>query len=92
MRRTLAVGLLLAATWQLVVDWRMTIGQGRAFRPGTVGGLVGAHWPDSHARLVAGLGEGVAGSLGGVVLALPMALLLGAMGYALWITRPGRRR
>lgn len=92
MRGTLAVVILLAAACRLWVDWRMTIGQGYAFRPGTVGGIVAALWPEGHGRLMAFLGDGVAGSLGGFVLALPAALLLAAAGYGLWITRPGRRR
>lgn len=91
MRTVLAVMILLAAAFQIGVDWQATIGKGYAFRPGSIGGIMAARWPESHARLVSGLGDGFAGTVAGVVMALPVALLLGAAGYGLWISRPGRR-
>ena len=46
MRAILAVLLLAAAFWRAGVDWQATIGQGYAFRLGTIGSLIAEHWPE----------------------------------------------
>lgn len=93
MRTALAVLILLAAAWQLGADWKATIGQGYAFRPGTGGAIMAAHWPEGHARLIGGFDGGVGRAVRDFLFALPAALLFAAAGYGLWISRPaGRRR
>lgn len=92
MRTILAVLILVAAAWRIGADWRATIGNGYAFRTETIGGLVAARWPEGHARLMAGLGDGIAQAVGGFVLALPVAVVLAALGYGLWISRRPRRQ
>jgi predicted membrane protein len=92
MRTILAVLILFGAAWRIGADWQATIGQGYAFRPDSIGALVAARWPESHARLLATLGDGLGQAVGGFVLALPAALVLAAFGCGLWITRARGRR
>ncbi len=93
MRTVLAVVLIAAAAWLAVVDWQATIGQGYAYRPGTLGGMIAARWPNAHASMIATLQAGgrLWHPVGSFVLALPVALVLLAAGFALWIGRPRRR-
>ena len=48
MRAVLTILLVAAACWRLAADWGATISQGYAFRTGTLGGLISAHWPGNY--------------------------------------------
>jgi hypothetical protein len=96
MRLVLAAILIGAALWRAAVDWQATIGQGYAYRFGTLGGLIQDHWPEGHVRLVAGLkASGLPWAwdpVGAVVMAMPVALVLATLGAALVVTRERRAR
>jgi hypothetical protein len=95
MRAVLTILLLGAALWCAVVDWQATIGTGYAYRLSSLGGWLATGWPDAHAGLVRTL---VASRVtwawdpvGAFLLSLPLALVLAAAGFGLWITRDRRR-
>ena len=98
MRAILAVVFLAAALWRAGVDWQSTIGQGYAYRLGTLGSVISKHWPEGYASLVQSLKEsGVPflwNPVGAVVMAMPLALVLAAIAGGIWLTRPrgGSRR
>ena len=91
MRAALALILLAAAAWRLVLDWQATIGAGYAFRPGTIGGFITAHWPEDYANLVTSLeASGVPflwDPVGACLLSLPVAIVLAALACAIWVSR-----
>lgn len=91
MRAALALILLAAAAWRLVVDWQATIGAGYAFRPGTIGGLIADHWPEDYFNLVTSLqASGVPflwDPVGAFLLSLPVAIILAAAACGIWVTR-----
>jgi len=99
MRVILAVLILAAAVWRAGVDWQATIGQGYAFRLGTIGSLISKHWPEQYGHLVEALKHsGVPfawNPVGAILMSLPLALLLAAIAGTVWLTRPregdGRR-
>ena len=93
MRAAIALVLVAAAAWRMMVDWGATIGKGYAFRPGTIGKFIQHHWPEDYANLVASLrASGVPFAwdpVGAFILSLPIALILGALGLAVWLSRAG---
>jgi hypothetical protein len=97
MRAVVTILLLAAALWRAGVDWQATIGEGYAYRFGTLGSLIARHWPDNYAQFVASLERsGVPyawNPVGAVVMSLPVALVLAAIAAAVWVTRErGRAR
>jgi hypothetical protein len=91
MRATVTILLIGAALWRAGLDWQATIAQGYAYRFATPGGLISAAWPRNYAALVEGLERsGVPyawNPVGALVMSLPIALVLAAIGVGLWITR-----
>ena len=57
MRASIAIVFAVLALWRAAVDWQATIGQGYAYRFGTLGTLFSGLWPEPYGRLVAGLGQ-----------------------------------
>jgi len=97
MRAILTILLLGAALWRAGVDWQATIGQGYAYRFGSLGGLISGHWPGNYAQLVESLERsGVPyawNPVGAIVMSLPLALVVAAIGGSVWVTRErGRAR
>jgi hypothetical protein len=95
MRLVLAAVLIGAALWRAAVDWQATIGQGYAYRFETVGGMIRDHWPEGYTRLVVGLkASGLPWAwdpIGAIVLWIPVAIVLAALGVGLVITRERAR-
>lgn len=97
MRTAFASLFLALALWRAAVDWQATLGQGYAYRFGSLGGLVDDRWPGATGRLagtVQAWGPGWAWDpVGAFVLSLPLAPLLATIAAAFWFTRarPGRR-
>ena len=96
MRAVLAVLLLAAALWRAGVDWQATIGDGYAYRLGTIGGLISAATgPTATPNLVESLqASGVPFAwdpVGAVVMSMPLALVLAAHRRRLWLTRERAR-
>lgn len=91
MRIVLTFLFLGAALWRVAVDWGATIGQGYAFRPGTLGGLISAHWPMNYAQLVDGLQRSRVpfawDPVGAFVMSIPLALLFAALAGWCWLAR-----
>ena len=91
MRTALAILFFLLACWRAVVDWMATIGEGYAYRFGTVGGVAGDRWPETVGGFVAGLqASGPVWAwdpVGAFVLSLPVAPVLAAIGAGSWIAR-----
>ena len=93
------VGLFLvlaaAALWRAGADWQATIGQGYAYRLGTIGSLLSARWPEGYARLAQGVhASGIPFAwdpVGAFLMSMPAALVLGALAFGVWVTR-GRGR
>jgi hypothetical protein len=97
MRAIVTILLLGAALWRAGIDWQATIGQGYAYRFGTLGGLISAHWPKNYAAFVQGLERSglpyAWNPVGAVLMSLPIALVLAAIAATLWVTRErGRSR
>ena len=103
MRAILTILLLGAALWRAGADWLATVSQGYAYRFGTLGSMISGYWPEDYANLVESLQRsGVPfawNPVGAIVMSLPLALLLLAIGGAVWVTRarpdalrPGKRR
>jgi hypothetical protein len=97
MRAIVTILLLGAALWRAGADWQATIGQGYAYRFGSLGGLFSRHWPEHYAQLVESLERsGVPyawNPVGAMVMSLPVALMLAAIAAAVWVTRErGRAR
>jgi len=96
MRLFLAILLFGAAFWRAAADWLATIGQGYAYRFGTLGSLIQGIWPEGYTSLVVSLkASGVPYAwdpVGAVVMSLPVALVLAALGAALFVTRERRVR
>jgi hypothetical protein len=96
MRATLTILILAAALWRAGADWQATIGQGYAYRFGTLGSLLSARWPDGYSRLVDTLARSASWAwdpVGAFLFSLPVALALAAVAATIWVTRerPGRR-
>lgn len=91
MRMAITILLAALALWRAAADWQATIGQGYAYRFGTLGDLVGGWWPERYARLVNALRQsGVPWAwdpVGAFLLSLPVAPALAAVAVGLWITR-----
>jgi hypothetical protein len=91
MRILLTFLLLGAAFWRAAVDWNATIGQGYAFRLGSLGGLISAHWPTNYAQLVEGLRRSRVpfawDPVGAFVMSIPVALLFAALAGWCWLGR-----
>ena len=95
MRAVLTILLVAAACWRLAADWGATISQGYAFRTGTLGGLILAHWPGNYAQLVDSLQRsGVPfawNPVGALVMSIPLALLFAALAGCCCLGRPQGR-
>ena len=82
--------------WRAGVDWQATIGQGYAYRFGTLGSLIQGHWPEGYTSLVVSLKQsGVPWAwdpVGAVVLSIPVALVLAVLAALLLVTRERRAR
>ena len=96
MRIVLAVLLLGAALWRVIVDWQATIGQGYAYRFGTFGSLIQDHWPEGYTSLVVSLKQSglpwAWDPIGAVVLSIPVAPVLAVLAALLFVTRERRAR
>jgi hypothetical protein len=96
MRATVTILLLGVALWRAGLDWQATIGQGYAYRFGSFGSLISAHWPGNYAAFVEGLQRsGVPyawNPVGAILMSLPIALVLAAIGATVWVTRERGRR
>jgi hypothetical protein len=96
MRVVVAVLLLGAALVLAVIDWQATIAQGYAYRFGTLGRMIQGWWPEGYVRLVVGLKQSgipwLWDPIGAVVMSLPVALVLAAIGAGLFVTRERRLR
>ncbi|HVH03786.1 MAG TPA: hypothetical protein VM891_12730 [Amaricoccus sp.] len=96
MRLVLGAIMIAAALWRAGVDWQATIGQGYAYRFGTLGGLLQNHWPEGYTSLAVSLKQsGVPWAwdpIGAIVMSVPVALVLAALGAALIVTRERRAR
>jgi hypothetical protein len=96
MRLFLMVVFLVATVWRLGVDWQATIGHGYAFRLGTLGGMISAHWPGPYASLVESLRScGIPGAwnpMGALIMSMPVALVLLALAATAWMARPRERQ
>jgi len=83
------------ALWRAAVDWHATIGQGYAYRPGTLGGLLSTHWPTTYAHVVDSLQHGAVpfawNPVGAIVMSIPMALFFLTLAGWLWLGRPRPR-
>lgn len=94
MRTALAVLFFALAFWRAAADWIATIGQGYAYRFGTVGAVSGDRWPEAVGGFVAGLQDlGPAWTwdpVGAFLVSLPVAPLLAAIGAGFWIARERR--
>ena len=95
MRMIFATILIAAALSQAAIDWQATIGQGYAYRFGTIASLLQGHWPDGYARLVVGLKDsGIPWAwdpIGAILLSVPIAPALAAIGVGLIVTRQRAR-
>ncbi len=95
MRAVLMIVLLGGAFWRAGADWQATIGNGYAYRLGTIGNVLSAHWPDKYARLIDNLGHsGVPyawNPIGAFVMSLPLALVLAVIAGGIWVTRDRSR-
>ena len=79
-----------------VIDWQATIGQGYAYRFGTLGSLIQGYWPEGYVRLVVSLKQsGIPCAwdpVGAIVMSVPVALVLATVGAGLFVTRERRAR
>jgi hypothetical protein len=95
MRAILIILFTGVALWRAAADWHATIGQGYAYRPGTLGGLMSSHWPTTYARLVDNLQHGAVpyawDPVGAVVMSVPLALFFLSLAGWLWLGRPRAR-
>ena len=95
MRAVLAVVLIALGIWQAVVDWNATIGLGYAYRLTPVGQVIADAAPEFYAGLTRAGQESRVPYLwdpvGRILMALPMAIVLGVPGAVLWATRKRRR-
>lgn len=95
MRAILAIALMALGIWQAVADWNATIGLGYAYRLTPVGQVIADAVPEFYARLIASWqGIGIPylwDPVGRVMMALPMAIVLGVPGALLWVTRRRRK-
>lgn len=95
MRATVTILLFAVALWRAGLDWQATVGQGYAYRFGTLGSLISAHWPNNYAAFVDGLQRsGVPyawNPVGAIVMSLPIALVLAAIAAGVWVTRERAR-
>lgn len=92
-RRAIALLLFAGAAWQAAADWQATIGQGYAYRMTPIGQVLANAAPGPYDRLVAGWKASplLWDPVGMVLMALPLAPVLGLVALLLWITRPRRR-
>ncbi len=95
MRAILMIVFLGGALWRVGADWHATIGQGYAYRPGTLGTLAASHWPTSYAHLVEGLEHSSVpyawNPVGALVMSVPLALLFFSLAGWLWLGRSRSR-
>jgi hypothetical protein len=96
MRAVLMFLFLGAAVWRAGADWQATIGQGYAYRLGTMGSLISSYWPRPYADLVESLQRsGVPGAwdpVGAFVMSVPLALIFLFLAATVWLARPRERR
>jgi hypothetical protein len=95
MRIFLAAILLGGALLLAALDWQATIGQGYAYRFSTLGTLIQGYWPEGYMSLVVSLKQsGVPFAwdpVGAIVMSIPVALVLAAVGAGLVVTRERAR-
>lgn len=93
MRLVLILLLLAAALWRAALDWGATIGEGYAYRLTSIDGALANTWPDRWAGIVeAAKANGLWDPVGATLTAMPLALVLAALAFLLWITRRRRAR
>lgn len=93
MRLVLILLLLAAALWRAALDWGATIGEGYAYRLTSIDGALANTWPDRWAGIVeAAKANGLWDPVGATLTAIPLALVLAALAFLLWITRRRRAR
>jgi hypothetical protein len=95
MRVVLTILFAAVALWRIAVDWSATISHGYAFRAGTLGSLIAAHWPANYAQLVDGLQRSRVpfawDPVGALVMSIPVALLFAALAGWCWLGRSSAR-
>lgn len=93
MRLVLILLLLAGALWRAALDWGATIGEGYAYRLTSIDGALANTWPDRWAGIVeAAKANGLWDPVGATLTAIPLALVLAALAFLLWITRRRRAR